>query len=115
MIEPRDITPQEREVAVISLRRRAPAFAAKVAPVYALLKWGWQDAPHPPSEERILWLVNTLIDQLAEGSYSSSSGGLEAWVSADGLCMSIRNVEWGYVGSGLSPTGNLTQNKEKTT
>ena len=61
------------------LRKMAPKFAQKVAPLYVILNWQWSPGktqPHVPSVDEIEKTLFELIDGLQEGSHGA--GGLEA-------------------------------------
>ena len=88
----------DREMAVAYLRAEAPAFAAKIAPVYALLKWQWTAGKeaHVPDEHEIRDALFNLIAGLLEMNVlSQSSGGLRAW---------IERGETGQLDAGISLT-----------
>ena len=61
----------------------APAFAKKVAPIYALLDWKWTGFG-VPDESAILASLLHLIDSLDESMGSIRTGGLSAWYEPDG-------------------------------
>ena len=66
------------------LEEMVPGFAAKVAPVYQLLKWEWspgKQEPHIPSVGEIEHTLYNLIERLGEGCEHEhiSIGGLSAY------------------------------------
>ncbi len=64
------------------LKEKVPGFAAKVAPVYELLKWEWspgKQEPHIPSLREVENTLYGLIERLREGREDISIGGLSAY------------------------------------
>ena len=64
------------------LQEMVPDFAAKVQPVYQLLKWEWslgKREPHVPSVGEIENALYGLIERLTEGLCDVSQGGLSAY------------------------------------
>ena len=64
------------------LEEMVPGFAAKVAPVYQLLKWEWSPGKresHIPSVGEIENTLYNLIERLGEGFEDISIGGLSAY------------------------------------
>ena len=64
------------------LEEMVSGFAAKVAPVYQLLKWEWspgKQEPHIPSVGEIENTLYDLIERLREGYEDVSIGGLSAY------------------------------------
>lgn len=64
------------------LNEMVPGFAAKVQPVYQLLKWEWspgKQEPHIPSVGEIENALYDLIERLTEGREDWSLGGLRAY------------------------------------
>ena len=65
------------------LKEKVPGFAAKVAPVYELLKWEWspgKQEPHIPSVGEIENALYDLIERLRDGHEDDhSSGGLSVY------------------------------------
>ncbi|MBA7464984.1 hypothetical protein ES707_00144 [subsurface metagenome] len=64
------------------LNEMVPGFAARVAPVYQLLKWEWspgKQEPHIPSGGEIEKTLYDLIERLEEGREDWSIGGLRAY------------------------------------
>lgn len=80
------LTTEDFEKARAWMRRQAPAFADKLAPVYETLKWRLKD--EIPNRDYILSLILGLVDGLKmdEGSNGcwASSGGIEVGVVRDG-------------------------------
>ncbi|KKL58545.1 hypothetical protein LCGC14_2224280 [marine sediment metagenome] len=67
------------------LNKMVLGFAARVAPVYQLLKWEWspgKQEPHVPSVGEIEHALYNLIECLRDGREDDhSSGGLSAYYS----------------------------------
>jgi len=64
------------------LQEMVPGFAAKVQPVYQLLKWEWspgKQEPHIPSVGEIENTLYDLIERLTERQEEWSAGGLSAY------------------------------------
>ncbi len=64
------------------LNEKVHDFAAKVAPVYQLLKWEWspgKQKPHIPLVGEIEHALYGLIERLGEGCEDTSMGGLSAY------------------------------------
>lgn len=60
------------------LNKMVPGFAARVAPVYQLLRWEWspgKQAPHPPSVGEIENALYDLIERLRDGHEDDYSSG----------------------------------------
>lgn len=83
-IEP--MTENEIKRAKDELRRRAPVFAARVAPFYQLLQWRWsrrQKWEIVPAEKDILAALNEFIDEATIYQPGTglciSSGGLTVY------------------------------------
>lgn len=66
----------------IKLEEMVPSFAAKVQPIYALLKWEWSPpntTPHIPSVGEIERTLYESIGGLTGEYYKCGSGGLCAF------------------------------------
>lgn len=66
----------------IKLEEMVPGFAAKVRPIYALLKWEWspeRTTPHVPSVGEIERTLYESISGLSEEFQVCGSGGLCAY------------------------------------
>ena len=64
------------------LEEMVPGFAAKVQPVYELLKWQWspgKQEPHVPSVGEIENALYDLIERLSEDREDWSLGGLRVY------------------------------------
>lgn len=69
------------------LRKKAPEFATRIAPIYAILNWQWYESG-VPTRDRILRSLLEKIDKLGTkiGNMeitNTSSGGLKARVYPD--------------------------------
>lgn len=66
------------------LRKLAPDFAQRVAPVYELLKWEWSpegQIAHIPDAKEIEKVLLDSIEGLTDEWVSTGSGGLTAYYS----------------------------------
>ena len=64
------------------LRKLAPDFAQRVAPVYEFLRWEWSpgDTPaHIPNVEEIEQTLYDLVDGLTNEYFGNGTGGLEVY------------------------------------
>lgn len=87
------------------LQQEAEVFAAKVAPLYALLGWTWESSPMPPSAESIESTLDDLLTMLRgaviqgelddKDGHLCCTGGLEVgYVGRGQFLMSFRVEEW---------------------
>ena len=64
------------------MRKKAPEFATRIAPIYAILNWQWW-VNLVPTREVLLEKLLEHIDKLGNKTISSASGGLEVRIEED--------------------------------
>lgn len=64
------------------LIKKIPAFSQKVAPIYKLLDWVWQDKA-VPNADWIAQELRMLIDGMKDEG-ETRTGGLKVWIYKDG-------------------------------
>jgi hypothetical protein len=79
------ITAGELEKATAALLRRAEVFAARVAPIYAVMQWRWSRGAQPdqvPDAKEIQRCLVDLIHGAIQTSHGieTSTGGLTAYI-----------------------------------
>ena len=82
------IAAKDRKRFARELRKKAPAFAAKIAPIYAMLEWKWWNLDKSdyliPGKKEILSVVRYYINELSSGvAVSMAAGGLCVWIEVN--------------------------------
>jgi hypothetical protein len=67
------------------LRKKAPSFAKKIAPIYRLLEWKWLMGV--PTEQLILEAILELIEGFRNGSVET--GGIKIYWDAEERCYAL--------------------------